>query len=91
MRSYSPYDNVKAQPYPTMLVRTSYDDSQVMYWEPAKWVARRWAEKTDTTLALQAKAGAGRTRGRLLRDQRSTRRSFSPSPRTPRVFEPRTR
>jgi oligopeptidase B len=40
MRSYSPYDNVAARPYPALLVETSYNDSQVMYWEPAKWVAR---------------------------------------------------
>jgi oligopeptidase B len=47
MRSYSPYDNVGAKAYPTMLVKTSYNDSQVMYWEPAKYVARLRAVKTD--------------------------------------------
>ncbi|HVP59558.1 MAG TPA: S9 family peptidase [Myxococcaceae bacterium] len=52
MRTYSPYDNVKSQAYPTMLVRTSYNDSQVMYWEPAKWVARLRATKTDHNLLL---------------------------------------
>ena len=40
MRQYSPYDNLRAQPYPALLVKTSYNDSQVMYWEPAKYVAR---------------------------------------------------
>jgi oligopeptidase B len=48
MRSYSPYDNIEAKAYPTMLVKTSYNDSQVMYWEPAKYVARLRARKTDT-------------------------------------------
>jgi len=47
MRSYSPYDNIEAKAYPTMLVKTSYNDSQVMYWEPAKYVARLRANKTD--------------------------------------------
>ena len=47
MRSYSPYDNVEAKAYPTLLVKTSYNDSQVMYWEPAKYVARLRALKTD--------------------------------------------
>ena len=47
MKSYSPYDNVAAKDYPTMLVKTSFDDSQVMYWEPAKYVAKLRATKTD--------------------------------------------
>ncbi len=47
MRSYSPYDNLKRGAYPAMLVETSLNDSQVMYWEPAKYVARQRALKTD--------------------------------------------
>lgn len=47
MRSYSPYDNVEKKAYPTMLVRTSLNDSQVPYWEPAKYVAKLRAMKTD--------------------------------------------
>jgi oligopeptidase B len=52
MRSYSPYDNVEKKAYPTMLVRTSLNDSQVMYWEPAKYVARLREMKTDNNLLL---------------------------------------
>jgi oligopeptidase B len=52
MIQYSPYDNVQAKAYPTMLVRSSYNDSQVMYWEPAKWVAKLRAFKTDTNPLL---------------------------------------
>jgi oligopeptidase B len=47
MMSYSPYDNVEAKTYPNMLVRTSFNDSQVMYWEPAKYVAKMRALRTD--------------------------------------------
>jgi oligopeptidase B len=47
MKSYSPYDNLAAKPYPAMLVKTSFDDSQVMYWEPAKYVAKLRTVKTD--------------------------------------------
>jgi oligopeptidase B len=52
MKSYSPYDNIAAKPYPTMLVRTSLNDSQVMYWEPAKYVAKLRATKADHNLLL---------------------------------------
>jgi len=47
MLSYSPYDNLGKKDYPTMLVRTSFDDSQVMYWEPAKYVSKLRTLKTD--------------------------------------------
>lgn len=52
MLSYSPYDNVKAQAYPNLLVTTGFHDSQVQYWEPAKWVAKLRAKKTDQNLLL---------------------------------------
>jgi oligopeptidase B len=47
MISYSPYDNIEAKTYPNILVRTSFNDSQVMYWEPAKYVAKMRAMRTD--------------------------------------------
>ncbi|MFY0562639.1 S9 family peptidase [Archangium lansingense] len=47
MRRYCPYTNVTAKAYPTLLVKTSFNDSQVMYWEPAKWVAKLRSLKTD--------------------------------------------
>lgn len=52
MKSYSPYDNVKAQNYPHMLVTAGYNDAQVGYWEPAKWVAKLRELKTDTNQIL---------------------------------------
>jgi oligopeptidase B len=60
MRSYSPYDNVTAKAYPAMLVTTSLNDSQVMYWEPTKYVAKLRALKTDSNpLLLKCNMGAG--------------------------------
>ena len=47
MLTYSPYDNIEAKAYPNMLVKTSFNDSQVMYWEPAKYVAKMRATRTD--------------------------------------------
>lgn len=58
--SYSPYDNVKKQAYPPMLVTAGLNDPRVTYWEPAKWVARLRANKTDDNiLLLKTNMGAG--------------------------------
>ncbi len=58
--SYSPYDNVHAQAYPPMLVTAGLNDPRVTYWEPAKWVARLRAHKTDeNVLLLKTNMGAG--------------------------------
>ncbi|WP_316634093.1 S9 family peptidase [uncultured Flavobacterium sp.] len=60
MLSYSPYDNVKAQNYPNMYVSTGLHDSQVQYWEPAKWVAKLRNVKTnDNLLFLDTNMDAG--------------------------------
>ncbi|WP_091256874.1 S9 family peptidase [Flavobacterium omnivorum] len=60
MVSYSPYDNVKTQNYPNMFVSTGLHDSQVQYWEPAKWVAKLRTQKTnDTVLYLNTNMDAG--------------------------------
>jgi oligopeptidase B len=60
IRSYSPYDNVTAQAYPPLLVTAGLNDPRVTYWEPAKWVARLRATKTDdNVLLLKTNMGAG--------------------------------
>ena len=70
MLSYSPYDNVARQAYPAILVTTGLHDSQVQYWEPAKWVARLRARKTDANPLLYRttmEAGHGGKSGRFQR------------------------
>ena len=65
--SYSPYDNVEAKPYPHLLVTSGLHDSQVQYWEPAKWVAKLRATKTDQhhlLLKTNMDAGHGGASGR---------------------------
>ena len=67
MLSYSPYENLKAGSYPAMLVKTSLNDSQVMYWEPAKYVAKLRTLKTDAhplLLVTNMSAGHGGASGR---------------------------
>ena len=60
IRSYSPYDNVKAQAYPPMFISGGLNDPRVTYWEPAKWAARLRATKTDDNiLLLKTNMGAG--------------------------------
>ncbi|MCX2742947.1 S9 family peptidase [Mangrovivirga sp. M17] len=68
MLSYSPYDQVKRQDYPNLLVTTGLHDSQVQYWEPAKWVAKLRDYKTDKNLLLlktNMEAGHGGASGRF--------------------------
>lgn len=70
MLSYSPYDQVKKQKYPNMLVTTGLHDSQVQYWEPAKWVAKLRDMKTDDNILLlhtQMSAGHSGKSGRFER------------------------
>ncbi len=70
MLSYSPYDQVEAKDYPNMLVTAGLHDSQVQYWEPAKWVARLRARKTDSNrllLKTNMEAGHGGPSGRYRR------------------------
>ncbi len=68
MRSYSPYDNVKAQDYPNLYISTGLHDSQVQYWEPAKWIAKLRAVKTNDNLlflSTNMDAGHGGASGRF--------------------------
>ncbi|WP_400078516.1 S9 family peptidase [Winogradskyella sp. R77965] len=68
IKSYSPYDNVEAKDYPNMLITTGLNDSQVQYWEPAKWVAKLRAIKTDSNqlyLKTNMDAGHGGASGRF--------------------------
>ncbi len=70
IKSYSPYDNVEAKDYPATLVTTGYHDSQVQYWEPAKWVAKLRDMKTDNNpllLKTNMEAGHGGKSGRFRR------------------------
>ena len=70
MMSYSPYDNVTAQDYPHMLVTTGYWDSQVQYWEPAKWMAKLRDTKTGENLLVMdcnMETGHGGASGRFKR------------------------
>ncbi|SHN07341.1 S9 family peptidase [Polaribacter sp. KT 15] len=68
IKSYSPYDQVKPQDYPNILVTTGFHDSQVQYWEPAKWVAKLRDLKTDDNILLlrtNMEAGHGGASGRF--------------------------
>jgi oligopeptidase B len=67
IKAYCPYTNIEAHPYPAILVRTSLNDSQVMYWEPAKYVAKLRALKTDSNplvFRINMDAGHGGASGR---------------------------
>lgn len=73
---YSPYDNISAQDYPAMIVTTGLHDSQVQYWEPAKWVAALRANKTDGNLLVldtEMETGHGGASGRFKRLERTAR------------------
>lgn len=70
MKSYSPYDNVEKKAYPNLLITTGYWDSQVQYWEPAKWIAKLRELKTDNNLLIMdcdMEAGHGGASGRFKR------------------------
>ncbi|MEM8908627.1 MAG: prolyl oligopeptidase family serine peptidase, partial [Bacteroidota bacterium] len=70
IKSYSPYDNIEAKDYPNLMITTGLHDSQVQYWEPAKWAAKLRAHKTDQNLLLlrtEMEAGHGGASGRFKR------------------------
>jgi len=67
MKKYSPMDNLEAKEYPAILVKTSFDDSQVMYWEPAKYVAKMRSLKKDNNpliFVINMSGGHGGSSGR---------------------------
>ena len=79
IKSYSPYDNIEAKSYPNMLVTTGLHDSQVQYWEPAKWVAKLRELKTDDNLLLMhtdMESGHGGVSGRF-KSLKDTARDFA--------------
>jgi oligopeptidase B len=68
MKEYSPYDNVEAKDYPHMLITTGFHDSQVQYWEPAKWTAKLRELKTDDNILVfktDMSSGHGGASGRF--------------------------
>ena len=70
MKSYSPYDNIDEKDYPNMLITTGYWDSQVQYWEPAKWIAKLRDKKTDNKILVMhcdMETGHGGASGRFKR------------------------
>ena len=74
MKSYSPYDNVETKDYPNILITTGYWDSQVQYWEPAKWIAKLRDMKTDDNLLIMdcnMDVGHGGASGRFERFKRT--------------------
>ncbi|WP_084050276.1 S9 family peptidase [Aquimarina macrocephali] len=74
MKSYSPYDNVEAKAYPNLLITTGYWDSQVQYWEPAKWIAKLRELKTDNNMLIMdcdMETGHGGASGRFQRYKRT--------------------
>jgi oligopeptidase B len=76
MLSYSPYDNVRVQAYPSIYVRTGLWDSQVQYYEPAKWIAKLRATRTDRNLTvfdIDMSSGHGGASGRFDRLRQTAR------------------
>ncbi len=76
IKSYSPYDNIEKKDYPNMLVTTGLHDSQVQYWEPAKWVAKLRDLKTDQNVLLlstEMEAGHGGASGRFKRNKETAK------------------
>ncbi len=72
IKSYSPYDNIEEKDYPNLLITTGLHDSQVQYWEPAKWIAKLRDLKTDDNLLLlstEMEAGHGGASGRFKRNK----------------------